>query len=400
MKREFLDKLVGRIERIDPENLQGVLIGLAREKGFLEAIFNAIQEGVVIMDGEGRIKYLNPAATELLGITRTRAEGERIAQLLPEVDWETIFSAQKSESESVVSRELEIFHPRHRLLDFYVMVLDGTPTAPASLALILHDVTALRRAATETIESEKLGVLSLLAASVAHELGNPLNALSIHLQLLGRELKNLPPAKGVKQTTQRKKIRESLAVAQGEIERLDYIVSQFLRAIRPARLKLRSESVHHLLEETLDFLGPEIADRGITVERDFSPDLPRIQLDKAQMKQAFFNIIKNATQAMSKGGCLRVATEAPHNQVIITFADTGSGIGPDTMRKITKPYSTTKATGTGLGLLIVRRVIRDHGGDLEIKSAPGHGTTLRISLPIAEKRMRLLEAAKPDSLNR
>ncbi len=374
MKSAFLDKIVGRLDRLDPERLQAVLTRLGREKERLEAIFNALHEGVLVTDADDRVTYLNAAACDLLGFSVERALGQPLSRLLPELE---IGGAPHR----VTTGELEIFRPRHRLLEFYAMPLEN------AAALILRDVTASRKAAVQTIESQKLGALSLLAASVAHELGNPLNALSIHLQLLEREIKKLPAAKT-------KKARESLKVAHGEIERLDYIVTQFLQAIRPTQPKLKRESVNDLLADTLDFLAPEIANRSITIERDFSASLPRIFLDRAQIKQAFFNIVKNATQAMGKGGRLRITTQETADHVLITFADTGGGIAPDTLRKITKPYTTTKETGTGLGLLIVRRIVRDHGGDLELESSAGKGTIVRLKLPLAEKRMRLLEAGK------
>jgi two-component system, sporulation sensor kinase E len=122
-------------------------------------------------------------------------------------------------------------------------------------------------------------------------------------------------------------------------------------------------------------------------------DLPKVLVDRAQLKQAFFNVIKNAVQAMRTGGILRIHTEADDDRVVVSFIDTGHGIASDEIGRIFDAYYTTKADGSGLGLMIVQRIVREHGGTIEIESDAGRGTTFRIKLPIHEKRTRLLQAA-------
>jgi signal transduction histidine kinase len=183
-------------------------------------------------------------------------------------------------------------------------------------------------------------------------------------------------------------------VAKEEIARLDTIIRQFLGAIRPARLERRLENVNHLVEESVRFLNAETTDRNIIVETELRSDLPLLELDRTQIKQAFFNVIRNAFQAMKSGGILRIRTDMDDRFVSIKFADTGGGIPEAEMSKIFEPYFTTKAAGSGLGLLIVRRIVREHGGEIELLNDSGKGLALTMKLPLSDQRVRMLAAPK------
>lgn len=387
MKATFLDKLIGRIDRIDPQSLQSFVLKLAREKGFLETLFNTIQEGILVTEADGRIRYLNAAAGELLGLDRDRAVGEPLSRHLRDLDWDKIWSADKDEWSKVLAHEIEVFYPRHRFLSFYIVpMVDQDNSVVTGMAVILRDMTETRQRTESVIESEKLSALTLLAAGVAHEIGNPLNSLNIHLQLMERELKSLPAAKA-------ERLREDIRVAREEITRLDRIINQFLRAVRPTKPDLQRTSVNDIVVETLALLERELADRDILVEQELAEELPRTLVDRAQLKQAFYNVIRNAVQAMRAGGILRLRTEATDTHVVVSFVDTGHGITAEQIGRIFEPYYTTKKEGSGLGLMIVQRIIREHGGTIEVESGVGRGTTFRIKLPIYEKRTRLLAAA-------
>ena len=412
MKAGFLEKLIERLGRIGPEEVQNYFLRLAQEKGFLETVFNAIQEGIIVTDSKGRITYLNEAACGLFGLEGDDVIGKRLDERIRGLDWESL-----TKSGGPVSHDMEIFYPQNRFINFYIVPLMIEPREAVAVAtplrgvpeetgrrpvatgaeevghvMILRDITASRRTAQQAIESERFNALTLLAAGVAHEIGNPLNSLHIHLQLMERSVQNL--GDGAKA-----ELQQSIDVARSEVNRLDSIVTQFLRAIRPSRPQLRPENINAIVEEAVRFFMPEIQDRDIVVEQELRSDLPLLQLDRDQMKQAFYNVIKNSLEAMKRRGTLRIRTDRDDTHVLITFVDSGGGMSAENLSRVFEPYFTTKPSGTGLGLLIVRRIVREHGGELSIESGQDKGLTLMIRLPYIDKRMRMLEAgeAKPQN---
>lgn len=376
MRTAFFDKLIKRMDRLEPGEVQHVVLELLREKGFLEKVFQALQEGVILLDTEGRVTYMNRSACRLFGLDAEQVIGQELGRRIRGLDWQELLQPG-----TVVSRDLEVFYPDNRYLNFYITAIDDVQ--PAGFVMLIRDITQTRRLTEEKIESERISAFTLLAAGVAHELGNPLNSLNIHLQLLDRRIRKLP-AGG-------EKLREHLDVAMSEIKRLDLIIGQFLAAIRPTKPRLQRTQINDMIQESVRFLKPELDQNGIQVATDLRSGLPAMPLDAGQMKQAFYNLIRNAIQAMPGGGTLTISSSFNDSEVRVAFHDTGKGITAENMGNLFQPFFTTRKTGTGLGLLIVRRIVREHGGEIDIESREGHGTRVSISLPVVERKPRLLE---------
>ncbi|MEO6245781.1 MAG: ATP-binding protein [Opitutaceae bacterium] len=384
-KNSSLDRVLGRLDTLDSVNLANLVQRLARERGVFEEIFNTLQEGILVVRDDGAIEYANSAAQRLIGMGGAELAGQTLWRLVPGLR-PSLGAALDDHGVAapVVAREFELTYPEPRMVRLYMVPFRAAGATPARrFAVILTDVTKEKQTTEARIEDERTSSIHLLAAGVAHELGNPLNSLTIHLQLMDRKLNKLKVTKDVES------LADSVRICRDEVTRLDGIISNFLEAIRPRPPDLAETDLNEVLAEVLRFQHRELADRGIVVEAE-ATELPRVLADRNQIKQVLFNVTKNAMEAMRPGGKLQIKSRADDDSVFLLLADSGSGIKAEDLLRLFQPYQTTKTDGHGLGLMIAQRIMRDHGGQIGLESKEGIGTIVTLQFPRKDRRVRML----------
>ena len=388
-KVSSLDRVLGQVDSLDTTNLTNLVNKLARERAFLETIFNTAREGILVISDLGLIEYANIASHQMIGLKDSDIGEASLWRLIPELRGSLGLEEAARLESSVSSRELELTYPENRYVRLYILPFEGAGETHSDTSnqfvVILSDITLEKQSSEAMIESGRTSSILLLAAGVAHELGNPLNSITIHLQLIERQLKKL------EESVTRSKLELSVEVCRAEVSRLDGIIKNFLEAIRPQTPDFQTVNLNELLEESLQFQASELEDRGIKVEMEADAESPIVRADKQQVKQAFFNITKNAMEAMKPGGFIRVKVQSDEERVYLRFGDSGSGISQDSLSRIFEPYHTTKKVGTGLGLMIVERIMREHGGQVGIDSKEGVGTVVTLEFPKQNRKFRMLE---------
>lgn len=388
-KISSLDRVLGRLDTLDSVNMANLVQRLARERALFEEIFNTLQEGVLLISSEGVVEYANEAAHSLIGLSGDELTGRILWRLVPELRSSLEGSLEGAESKGpqpVLTRDFELAYPERRTVRLYMVPFQGGSGSARRFAVILTDITRDKEAAGRQIEDERISSILLLAGGVAHELGNPLNSLTIHLQLAARKLKKL------KASPDSEALTESIRVCRDEVQRLDGIIRNFLEAIRPRPPNLVELNLAEPLAEVLKVQRHEFADRGIAVEAESSGVLPPVLADRDQVKQVFFNLTKNALEAMQPGGRLKIKSRSDDSSVFLLFGDSGSGIRQEDLVRLFHPYHTTKPGGHGLGLMIVQRIMRAHGGQVAIESKEGVGTVVTLQFPRKDRRVKMLQS--------
>ena len=378
MKQNTLDKIVNRLDALGPDELRQIFLRLAADKGLLQDVFDSLHDGLILFDSKGQARMANRAAASIYG----KPLHELLRVPFDELVGHTVAWQELRGSGIAIRKDLQVNYPEPRHYNFLMSpVADGT-----EYLLLVQDDTEIRTRGEENAEAEQMNLLSYMAAAVAHEIGNPLNSLGLNLQLLKRKLAKLPER-------ERAALEPLLETSLGETRRLDTLLRQFLQSMRPTTLRRGSVQLNELIRRVLDVLDPEIAPRGIAVHLDLAEKLPELSGDEAQLFQALYNLIRNAYQSIpgNEGG-LYIQTAANDHDVRVVISDTGTGISPEVMGSLYEPFRTTKKKGNGLGLLIVRRIIKDHGGSLGFAGKAGVGTTVTITLPRADRIVRLLPA--------
>ncbi|MEW6296278.1 MAG: PAS domain S-box protein [Thermodesulfobacteriota bacterium] len=352
---------------------------LQRERDFVKSLVDTSQDAIIAINRHGQIVLFNPAAGRIFGYTAADVHGQKVNMLMPE--------PYASEHDEYIARYERTGTPRAigRILSVAGRRKNGQ-TFPIELAVtklqgdgevwygaFIRDVSEKVRLQEQLIERERLAAIGTTAATFAHEVGNPLNSMSMAAQLLERRLARQGDATD-------DKLLVPLRTLMSELRRLTLLLHEFRSLARRQELTLRPVQLTTLVAEVLAAEAPASAAGGIRVEQILPPDLPVIVADGEKLRQLLLNLCKNAIEAMPHGGTLTVRASGAGAQVNLEISDTGVGIpaGID----IFAPFVTTKSQRTGLGLTVARQIVTAHQGAITYSSEPGRGTVFRLALPL------------------
>ena len=331
----------------------------------------SLGEGVVLIDPDRRLIVLSPAAKQMLGLSQDapfQQPFEALPAPLAKVSIEAAL-AEKPLRSQVLELPMDGESRRVEVMPLQIEVAQGQ----SRIMLVLNEENSLTHLEEHVERLNRLAGLGTLAASMAHEIKNALVAGKTFIDLLLESNRDA----------------ELAQVVQREIARIDSMVTRMLRFARPGDSKFRDVHLHEVLEHSIRLVDPLMETKSIACTRSFGAPTDLIQADEHELQQAFVNLLLNAADAVGSNGKVSVATmvastaRADESAIQITIQDTGVGISPQNLRHLFEPFFTTKPSGTGLGLAITRRILQQHGGDIQVESQPGTGTIFTMVLPFA-----------------
>ena len=397
--RQFVKRALQKIDEFDKKKSLDFIMTASREIDRLENVLDSLPRGILVCDTTNNLILANKAARRFLSIVSYEQSRETVWSVISDDLIAEFLAHTLLAADTVEEREFDVeINGRQRLLCVSVMPLVQERQVSGSLILV-DDITERRGREARMRRMENLASLTTVAAGVAHEIKNPLGALSIHVQLIQKAMAVqkklcLEVHQAEKTECEPSKyfnlIDKYLQVVNEEVDRLNGIVVDFLFAVRPMNAELRRGDINAFLADVAGFASVELKEARIKCELHLEEKLPAVDFDERLMKQAFLNLIKNAAAAMPEGGKLIITTEVKDGEVQISVADTGTGIPEENLSKIFEPYFTTKETGTGLGLTLVFKIVKEHQGEISVKSHKGKGTVFIITLPIPQTEQRLI----------
>ena len=343
---------------------------LSRIQTLYANVIASMSSGLVTADSRQRVTFLNQAGGEILGVVPARATGRLLGDIgldLP-ADWEEV--RRRTRGREGYRAEVEIQRgDARRVLGYSARALKD-PGGEDGALIVFQDLTEVKKLERQARFNEQLAAVGELAAGIAHEIRNPLASISGSVQVLSNEL------------TVGSAERRLMEIIVSESNRLSKILEEFLRFVRPQERRVAAFDVAGNIQEVLALfrLSDEVSDAH-RIALDVLPEQCLLSGDRDQIRQIVYNVAKNAVRAMPDGGALTVEGREDGAWYSIKFRDTGRGMSEEEIARVFTPFSTAFDGGTGLGMAIVRRIVEDHGGAIDVESTPGEGTTVTILLP-------------------
>jgi two-component system, sporulation sensor kinase E len=386
--KKFVKKALEKFDKLDKNQVKKILADVSSENELLETVLYSLEHGVIVVDHDHRILLVNKASQRLIPFINGDVFEMEVWEAVIDNEIASFLFESLSKQEKVFDQEFTLENGHQRTISFSLMPLVKDKRIEGNL-IHIEDVTEKRTREARLRRAESLASLTTLTAGVAHEIKNPLGSIGIHIQLIQKQIKE-------KEMIETEEIKDALNVINEEVTRLNRVVLDFLFAVRPMDSKPELRDLNILMMDLLQFLKYELEEAHVELAVDLGK-IPFIEMDEKYMKQALLNIVQNAMSAMPNGGTLFVKTFVEDEHVLIEIKDTGTGIPDDIQDKIFEPYYTTKDFGSGLGLTLVYKIVKEHLGEIFVNSKEGIGTSFILSFPIPQKERRLLECAEEGS---
>ncbi len=381
--RKFLSRALSMFEKLDKKQIEKLVKELAAENEILESAMQSMTAGVIVVNKEGIISFANRASRRIIPLSRGELIDNHYNDVILDPEIKKLVSESEAKQETVHDREFAFDAAGGaRIITCSILPLLLRREISGNL-IYLKDITQRKVNEARLRRAESLASLTTFTAGVAHEIKNPLGAIGIHIQLMQKALArdSVPDPEF---------FNRNLNVLSEEVERLNSIVVDFLFAVRPMDVNLKDECLNEILTDILNFVKPELDESNIEIETDFEEDIPLLQIDEKLIKQAVLNIVKNAKNAMEGGGHLNLSIAREEDSVVLRVKDDGEGIPEENLNKIFEPYFTTKDFGSGLGLTLVYKIIKEHDGEIQLKSKVGEGTVFILRFPVPQKERHLI----------
>lgn len=404
----YVERVIDMLPKLSSEEVKRVLMEVVSENSMLDSLIESFSTGLILVDKKWRILQVNKAAKRILRISPDEEkyeddllfnvieENEEISGWLKNIA-DTHRTNVREEFSSSSSSDGSV-----RFLAVSVFSFVQKTEISGSIVKI-EDITQQKAKAVLDRRLENMEGLTNLAAGMAHEIKNPLGAISIHIQLVQKAISKKRGGDGT--LPDKKFLEEHLDIVNDEIEKLNDLVMDFLFAVRPVNAKLTLSDPEEILSSICDFVSPEFNKSHVLLKMELLKEKKRIMIDEKLFRQVIINIAQNAfyavkakfpacteenTNSQEMPGIVIFKTTIIEDNFVISISDNGIGMDSETVGRIFEPYFTTKANGTGLGMTMSYKIIKEFGGDIQVKSEKGTGSVFFISLPVPQTETKLL----------
>jgi len=384
---QFVKKASSKIEKLSNEEILRIIETQTNDLKIRNYILDNSIEGSLMLDGSDNVIYLNATLTNLITLyPRKKYTDVNVSKVIADSDMVAFIRKFRKSGKDTMEEYFQVSDPVHGQRS--VICIASRVSEIKALLFVFRDMTFFNRFKEEFRKNESLAQMTTMAAGVAHEIKNPLASISIYLQLMDKMMEK-------NGSMTREEAKKYLDVVSEEVDRINKIAVDFLFAVKPMKVNLAICNVNDIVKKTVSVVSAELKEKGIAFKQHLAVSLPKVLADSSLIQQSILNLINNAMQAMPedrKDPAITVSTFMENDMVKISVADSGCGMTEEQMSKIFEPYYTTKSSGTGLGLTVLFKIMKQHEGDVTVSSTPGVGSEFTLQIPVpSSERFRLTD---------